>query len=339
MAGDIRVVSASKADAQRWNVFLDRQATVSPWAHLAWQTVLAEAYGADCRFLVAEQEGRLAGLLPAYVVRDWLGRRRLYSLRGGLLADAPAGLSALLAAAEAIPAASRLMAVPAGSEAPGWQARPRETLVLPLASSEDATWRGLRDKTRNMIRKAEKSGIAVEADWRHLDAFHRLYALNGLRLGLPLHGRAFFAAVARHLGESAVLLTAWRADRPVGGMLLLLGRGTALYPWQAADPESRNLGVVQALNWQAMRLAIARGLPELDMGESQPGGPVHQSKLNFGGRPRPLLYLARPAGEAGGGVAASPEGWGERLERWLRPAPLALRRWFAERRLRRGRVV
>jgi hypothetical protein len=339
VADDIGVVSANEADAQRWEALLDRQASASPWASFAWRAVLRESYGLDCHFLLAQREGQVVGLLPAYVVPDWRGRRRLYSLRSGPIADDPSGLSALLAATAAIPAAGRLVAVPAGTEAPGWRPIQRETLVLPLAASEDATWKGLRDKTRNMVRKAEKAGIVVQTDWQHLGAFCRLYRLNGLRLGLPLHGSAFFAAVGHHLGASAVLLTAWLGGRTVGGMLLLFGHGTALYPWQAADPGLRNHGVVQVLNWQAMRLAIARGLPELGMGESQPGGPVHRSKLNFGGRPRAIHYLAQPATASPTGSATAGGGLAARLDRWLRPAPLAMRLWFAEQRLRRGRVV
>ena len=334
----MRVVLAGQAEAPRWDAHLDSLAVASPLARFAWRAVLRETYGTETRFLLAECQGRVAGLLPAYVSRDWRGRRRLYALRCGLMSGDATATAALLTAAAAVPATGRLLGVPPGTTAPGWQPRPRETLVLALAGDEDATWRGLRDKTRNMIRKAEKAGIAVETGWQHLDAFHRLYAENSLRLGLPLHGRAFFAAVARHLGDSAVLLTAWLGGRAAGGMLVLMGRGSAIYPWQAADPEARNLGVVQALNWQAMRAAIARDLPELDMGESQAGSPVHQSKLNFGGRPRAVHYLAQPATVAPPSLAAA-GGFAERLDRWLRPAPLALRLWFAEQRLRWGRVI
>ena len=145
-------------------------------------------------------------------------------------------------------------------------------------------WSGLRDKTRNMIRRADRSEVAVVSGPEHVPALYRHYRDNMARLGVTMHAQAFFTETVQRLGSRAEVLVAMHDGKPIGSMLLLLGQDFACFPVQNVIFAARSLAPVQKLNWEAMRLCAGRGIRRLDMGESREGSPVYRSKVNFGGK-------------------------------------------------------
>src|SRR3989338_8904241 len=169
-------------------------------------------------------------------------------------------------------------------------AQVKKTVVMELASSADEMWKGLRNKTRNMLRKAKNAGLTIECGFENLDAFYRIYARRMLEKKVPIHSIGFFKHVAKELDGCTQLLVATHNGVPVGGMLLLMGTHTALYPYQSSTSEGERYGANQLLVWEAMRFCLARDITTLDMGESKEGGSVYQSKINFGGISKDLYY-------------------------------------------------
>lgn len=337
-AGTI-VREATDIDAPRWDAFLLARPLARPLALYAWRRVLADAYGTETRFLLAERGGAVAGVLPLYVTRKPGRAPSMYSLRFGLEAD-DAAAAALLdharAFAEARGASWSVSSV-ARHEALAPAPRLRKTVTLALAPTEGAAWKGLRDKTRNMIRKAEKSGATVVHGAEWLDELHRLYAATMLRKDVPQHGIAFFRALGRHLAPHVTVLAARRDGRTIGAMALIGGGAVACYPYQAADEDGRAAGAIPLLNWAAMRRAIAGGATLLDMGESAEGGPVYRAKVNFGGTPADIFYRdSRPKAAAD---AATGSGARSLAVRVFSRAPGFVRRPISRWRLRTGRIV
>ena len=77
----------------------------------------------------------------------------------------------------------------------------------------------------------------------------------------------------------------------MGGMIFVLGRDVAAYQYNAAYSDALPLGVNHLVMWEAMRDFIARGIRRVDLGESSPGGGVHEFKtLQFGAEPQPVFY-------------------------------------------------
>jgi serine/alanine adding enzyme len=217
--------------------------------------------------------------------------------------------------------------------------RRQKTVVLRLSVDEERTWRSMRDKSRNMVRKAQRAGLSVTAEPDALSEFHALYADALLRRGVPAHRLSFLRAAVAGLGEKAELLTAQQSGRMVAGMLLVYGQDSAAYPIQAVTDDFRNSGAVQLLNWEAMRRCIRRGLAVLDMGESREGGSVYASKVNFGGQPSEVFYYDWPPPTTGG-VERGPPTARARLDDYLmRKSPLWIRRRYAQRKLELGRLV
>lgn len=335
------VRQASDADRWRWNEFLEARPLASPLARYEWRWVLADSYATRTTFCLVEREGGLAGALAAYVTG---GRRpRLHSLRGGLQCEDSHCAEALFAWMEAerqAHGADRFVATSGISAAPAPYAPIlRKTVVLPISGDEEAVWRGLRDKTRNMVRKAQKLGLRVEAGFDRLADFHAIYAAEMTRLGVPYHSLRHFRAIAQHLGDVCELLSAVKDERTVAGMLLFRGREVACYPYQAVAPEHRSSGAIQLLNWEALRRSASAGLKLLDMGESRVGSPVFQSKINFGGEPRDVHYYEAPPPAALASDAPQRRNWRGEVDRYLsHAAPGWARRFYLQWKLRRGRL-
>ncbi len=72
---------------------------------------------------------------------------------------------------------------------------------MDMAKGEGATWSGLRDKTRNMIRKGQRAGLTVVTDANCLKPAYDVYADHMLALGVSIHSFRFFETACRHLGD------------------------------------------------------------------------------------------------------------------------------------------
>jgi GNAT acetyltransferase-like protein len=343
-ADDVLVREAGDEDAARWNEFLETAPDASPLALYEWRHVLRETYGIPTRFLIAERNGKIAGLLAAYQTAALSGERTLYSCRGGLIAADAAAARAIEQAVARELAEHQLTSALITS---GWQTAPglsdpvvRQTVHLAIGRDEDGIWRGLRDKTRNMIRRAEKEGVEVSAGNDQIEIVADQYQGNMLRLGVPIHSRRFFRSVVERLGQRSSVLIARHRGKAIASMLLHFTDKVACYPHQNADLSLRNLAPIQKLNWEAMKLCAQRGVKILDMGESRDGSPVFQSKVNFGGTPRDVFYY-QVQGRAASSRRVNPVLRAASVaEGWLAAhAPLPMRRYFALRRLTHGRLV
>jgi len=289
---DVRL--AAPEDAAAWDVFADVHASVPALVSFGWCDAIASVYGIPVlRFLATDRAGAIVGCCPAYVARDGV----LYSFRYGLVAMDDAVAAALLAAVRSEADARRIPAALVTSGpvhfAVAGATREKETVVMPIAASGGEMWSALRNKTRNMIRRAERSGCTVRAGRAgDLDAFYRCYARRMLAKGVPIHSREFFAMVLAARPHDTELHIVERDGAIIAGMFLCVGPRRAVYPFAAALPGSDAYAPMQLLMWEALRRCVARRIPLLDMGESSVSGSVHASKVHFGGVAEPMTYYA-----------------------------------------------
>jgi len=346
-ANDIAVRDATDGDAARWNSFLDAMPESSPLARYEWRHVLESSYRIQTCFLLAEREGGIVGLVGAYETCGLFGERNLYSLRCGSIAADAGVAQAILQHIEHRARTESWNDVLLTS---GWRRLPyvepnpvRATVQMKIDADKDQMWRGLKDKTRNMIRRAEKEGVEIVSGLEQVDVLVDQYHANMLRLGVPIHSRAFFHQVVGNLGTHTEILVARHRGKPVASMMLHFGQEMACYPFQNALLAHRNLAPIQLMNWVAMKRCAERGIGILDMGESRKGSPVFQSKINFGGLPRDVFYYKigqRAARSFGGALLGHAGRIANVADAWLTSqTPLPIRRRFAERKIVRGRLL
>jgi len=314
----VRVRPFEPADLARWDDYVRAQPG-SSFGHLSgWKALVEESYGCESWYWLAEDEGRIRGVLPLFV-RARRGRA-LFSAPGGLLADDEATAAALLAPARERVAREHLDYLELRDQAREWPdlvtSGEHCTLVLDLAAREEDQWSAFGTKLRNQIRKGQRSGFGVRWGRDQIPAFHRVMLETMRDLGTPLRGTGYFSRALEAL-ERADLLVLELDGRPAGAMFVVEHRETASDPWASSPRRLLALCPNQVLYWEAIRRSIARGLRSFDFGRSQWNSGTFQFKVQWGATPRPLYYQY-----AAGGGAQLPT-----LEGQKRGYDLAVRAW------------
>lgn len=291
----MRIRLARQSDRAAWNAYLDRSGSRPPLNMYEWKDILEATYRVKTYFFVASDEnGGIRGILPAYVTRSAPGKRKLFSLRFGCVGEDNDTRNRLISHAKGacLKNGIAFYSVTSGYDRIDTDLceTAKKTVFMKLPDTHEEAWKGLRDKTRNMIRKAAKSGITAERGFRYLKDFYNIYAANMVDKGVPIHSFAFFRNVAEKIGDRAELIVAKNSGCVIGGILVLFSRSTAIYPFQASLRGFWKSAPNDLLVWETIKSCIQREVYRLDMGESAEGGGTFKFKTNFGGRPRDIFY-------------------------------------------------
>ncbi len=182
-------------------------------------------------------------------------------------------------------------------EAEGFGCRLHYTVEIEPAD-EAALWRALRDKTRNVIRRAEEQLVVREID--DVDAFLDFYAENLDRRNRtnayqrPVAHRVIREARARRAGS--ILAATDAAGALQAAILTVWDSRSAYYLMSTRRPDGAN-GANSLLIWHALRRAAASGRV-LDMaGLHVRGGELPNMLLltGFGGVVTPRYFVERSA--------------------------------------------
>jgi hypothetical protein len=153
------------------------------------------------------------------------------------------------------------------------------------------------DSIQRKIQKAKRSGVQqdVGRSEHHLRQFFALHVMNRRRKSLPPPPYSWFRNVLDCLGERAKIRVAARDGRPIGAILTLRFKETAVYKYGCTDDRYHNLGAMPFLLWKAMEEEYQSGAREFDLGRSE----IHNSGLiqfkeKFGAERTDLTYKIFP---------------------------------------------
>jgi FemAB-related protein (PEP-CTERM system-associated) len=286
------------ADAAEWDAFVRASAGGSPFHLLAWKRAVQEAFGHRPHYLMAVRGGGIEGVLPLFQVRGLLGGRALisvpYAVYGGICGEAPAAREALLAAATE--RARRLGAgyVELRHRAGQEMALPTKSLYVtfarPISASEEENLEAIPRKQRRMTRQGAKHGLRTEIGHQHLDAFYEIYAASLHNLGSPVFPRRLFHALVAEFGKECELLTVWRNDEMLSGVLTLLYEDQALPYYGGARREALQYAINDFMYWELMCHVARAGYRVFDFGRSREGTGPYNFKRHWGFEPQPLPY-------------------------------------------------
>jgi lipid II:glycine glycyltransferase (peptidoglycan interpeptide bridge formation enzyme) len=227
----------------------------------------------------------------------WIGGSSAYVSRGPVPAGDPAATAdreIALARWLAAPGVAVMAADPEVEASPAFEERlamagfqPIEELqpsrhrmrILLAGRTEVDVLAGVTKSTRQRIRQAEQSDVAIaplaadapEHGRPALDAFYDLLRQTGDRRGFTFGERDEFVGwwVAALAAGHLVHLEARAPDRGLIAGLLLYRHGGRLSTVHSADDASARdayPGVLHLLRWRAIQLALAEGRTEMDLG-------------------------------------------------------------------------
>ena len=292
---DVRLLTDETIE---WDAFVREAPDGSPFHLIAWKRAVQTAFGHRPRYLMAMGPTGIEGVLPLFEVRGLLGGRALisvpYGVYGGICARSSEARQALLDSATSL--ARRLGAryVELRHRAPQRMDLPTKSLYVtfsrPISPSEDENLAAIPRKQRRMTRQGAKFGLRAELGMEHLDGFHDIYAQSVHLLGSPVFPRRLFHSIAHEFGKDCELLTIWKDERMVAGVLTLLHEDQVLPYYGGALREAFQYSVNDFMYWELMCHAAKAGFRIFDFGRSREGTGPYDFKRHWGFEPAPLPY-------------------------------------------------
>lgn len=130
---------------------------------------------------------------------------------------------------------------------------------IPLCVSVDELWRGITEEGRRAIRKAERNGIAVD----HVDfatsaaSYHVMHVETCRRTGASPLPEDYFVKAYEALAPRGCFhhFVAWNGSTPIAAVIVLGGKGGAVYWSGSARTEALALRPNDLLHWTIIRWA------------------------------------------------------------------------------------
>ncbi len=290
---------AAEADALAWDAFVLALPEATFFHRFGWKRVIEQAFRHRTYFLMAEEGGRIQGVLPLAEIKSRLFGHSLISapfcVYGGIAAASPEARALL--DHHAIRLASELGVghleyrdrdVPHDETWPGTDLY--VTFRKEIDPDVEKNMLAIPRKQRAMVRKGIKNGLVGELE-PGVDGFFSVFSDNVHRHGTPALPKRFFSLLRQEFGDDCeVMLVRDPEGKLVSSVLSFYFRDEIL-PYYAGDTESaRNLAANDFKYWELMRRACERGVRVFDYGRSKVGTGPYDFKRNWGFVPQPLQY-------------------------------------------------
>lgn len=281
-----------------WDAFVRSSPGGSPFHLLAWKRVVETAFGHRAHYVMASSGGVVEGVLPLFEVSGLLGGRGLisvpYGVYGGICAASAAARSALVGAATELARWTKADYVELRHRTGHELNLPTKALYVTFSRAisphEEENLKAIPRKQRRMTRQGLKHGLRAEFGPQHLDHFWNIYAHSVHALGSPVYPRRLFHAIAKQFGKECELLTIWKDEVPVAGVLTLFFEEQVLPYYGGALSDALSYAVNDFMYWELLCHAAKAGFRTFDFGRSREGTGAYHFKRHWGFEPVPLPY-------------------------------------------------
>jgi hypothetical protein len=330
-AADLRAVPRRDVDPRAWDAVADASPDAWLWHRHAFGDALATWTDATDAAFALEERDELVAVVPLTLYRYRRLRGRLEATHATSLGGPAVSPNATGRRRDAVRRAAVEHALAVASERSGTQLEvvlsslapglrgpdaPRvnplvelgltdasgQTWIVPLAGGADVLWRGLRDRARAEIRRAEAAGVEVRrATADDLDVYYRLHRETYERTGAAPHPRAYFARIWEDflVCGLAEVLVAELDGTALAARSYGTYKGAALYWTGASSAAGLEVGAGALVQWRAMCGLAERGFDLTETGEAFPGTEdaklrgLSLHKASFGGRLEPFFKARR----------------------------------------------
>ncbi len=143
---------------------------------------------------------------------------------------------------------------------------------LDLTGGIENLFARFKDPVRRAIRKAEKSGLNVEAT-RYREAmvdFYRLHVRTRRRHGLPPQPLSFFLNIHEEVvkADLGFVIVGKLETRPVAAAIFFYSGEAALFKFGASDERTQEIRGNNLVMWEAMKRLVEKGLKTLHFGRT-----------------------------------------------------------------------
>lgn len=299
MAADagLQVLPLSSARESAWDDYVRAHAEGTFFHLSGWRQVLRQAFGHRSHYLLAEEDGRIRGVLPLAEVKSLLFGHSLVStpfcVYGGIIADDERAFAALRDRACALAkelGVDHLELRNRRRAHPDWPVKELYvTFRKAIDPDAEANMLAIPRKQRAMVRKGIQNGLQSGMD-AGVDRCYEIYSESLRNLGTPVFSRRYFRILQQVFGDSCEVLTVESKGEPVASVLSFLFRDEVLPYYGGSTRAARSVAGNDFMYWQVMERARAQGRQLFDYGRSKLGTGAFDFKKNWGFVPEPLFY-------------------------------------------------
>jgi FemAB-related protein (PEP-CTERM system-associated) len=295
----ISIRQAMLADRSGWDRYVMARADATVYQLFSWGRAVRMGYGYENVCLLAENEGKVCGVLPAIHIRVPGAGSRLISLpycdSGGVLSDNEAIARALMEKALQWAVERRCnfeirshFPLPFASD----NLTDKVRMVLELPDSSTKLLAGMKSKLRSQVQKPSREGLTARIGRSGLvPEFYRVFGENMRDLGSPVHGRRWIESVVREYGERTRVGVVYTPDgAPAAAGIILMHSETVSIPWASSLRRYNGMNPNMLLYWTFLAYAADNGFKRFDFGRSSPGEGTWRFKEQWGAVPKPLFW-------------------------------------------------
>lgn len=323
---------ATDADRHIWDAYVLNHPDGSLFHLDRWRQAIDRAFGHPSHALIAEEGGRVVGLLPLGEIDSRLFGHYLVSAPfaelGGPLADTPEAAEKLLDKAAEIGRERNCAYVELKNRWP-MDGLPTKDLYVNFSKAilpeVEANLAAIPRKSRAAVRKGIDEGLTAAFGHDQFDAFYEVMAQSYHQLGTPIFAKGFFRAFLDVFGDDVeVMVVRERTGVPVACVLTFYFKDRVMPYYAGSLWEYRRLCPNDFKYWELMKRACERGCKVFDYGRSKIDTGSFSFKKHWGFEPTPLAYQYRllSADEMPNLSPANPK-YQRKIELW-RKMPLAL---------------
>ena len=294
---DLQIRELNQSDTDRWDAYVNEAPSATFFHRAGWKTVLEKALGHRTRFLYAERDGAIEGVLPLAQVKSLLFGNSLISLPfcvyGGIVASSEEVATTLREAACRLADELGVDALELRNMEPSGQDWPSKDLYVTFRKEidpdPDANLKAIPRKQRAMVRKGIKAGLVGEEDagWQRL---YRIYSESVRNLGTPVFPAKLFRVLREVFGNDCRALMITHEGQDIAGVMSFYFRDQVLPYYGGSIALARSLKGNDFMCWELMRRSAEEGIRIFDYGRSKEGTGSYSFKKNWGFTPEPLHY-------------------------------------------------
>lgn len=262
---------------------------------LKWLSIIHFSYHVEVACIsVKDDENRIVGVLLYYVSGNFFTGEKIYSSYDGLTVNSDDIAQILLDSIKMVALKRKAILINIFTSSQEYDFLdsqiPKINLGIDLTISKEELWSTFRDKTRNAIRKAQKTGLKLKKDKNLLADFYKIYSDRMQLKGVSFHSYQFFSELIQYGKHNFVIYVAEYQGISIASALILYDAKNAYYLFSGMVSGYENFCPMQFILWHAIEDCYDQGMEYFDMGESSINSGTYKFKIWFGCQPKKVYY-------------------------------------------------